>query len=81
MDGPVQQGQAGSLMPPDEPIEQLLQRIAGLGREDCVAALRSIRRPRLDFTDQYFEQQSLEGLRHLLMAAVLQARRHRREAG
>ncbi len=65
----------------DLPIERLLQRIATLDRAQCIAELRGLPRPKLDFTDEYLDRQSIEGLRHLLLAAVLTARRHPREAG
>jgi len=65
----------------DIPIERLLQQIALLDRGGCVTELKRLRRPKLDFTDEYLDHQSVEELRHLLTAAVLAARRHDRKAG
>jgi len=65
----------------DLPLERLLQQIATLDRADCIAALKQLPRPRLDFTDAYLEQQNVDELRHLLTAAVLAARRHYRQTG
>ncbi len=64
-----------------QPIETLLTAVATLDRPGCVRALREVPHLRLDFTDEYLQAQSIEGLRHLLAAAVLQARRHLRDAG
>lgn len=38
--------------------------------------MKSIERPRLDFTDEYLNAASLDQLRHILVAAVIQARKH-----
>ncbi len=65
----------------DEPIDQIIQHIHGLDRDGCLTELASIRRPRLDFTEDFLHQLSLEQLRHVLMAACLQARRHVRRQG
>ena len=62
---------------PDSQPDRLLTEIAGLDRESCLTRLRAIRRPQLDFTEQYLAEQSLESLRHLLAAAELQARKKR----
>ncbi|NBC11259.1 MAG: hypothetical protein GVY24_05910 [Planctomycetes bacterium] len=65
----------------DLPLERLLQQIASLDRAGCIAELKQLPRPKLDFTDEYLEHHSVEELRHLLTAAILAARRHFREAG
>jgi hypothetical protein len=62
---------------PDSEPDRLLTEIAGLDRERCLARLRAVQRPQLDFTEQFLAQQSLESLRHLLAAAELQARKNR----
>jgi hypothetical protein len=56
-------------------IEDLIQTVAALDRDTCKARLRLIERPRLDFPDDFLDALSLERLRHLLLAAYLQARR------
>jgi hypothetical protein len=64
----------------DLPIDQLIAFIHRLDREGCINELRALGRPRLDFTDDYLERMSLEQLRHVLMAACLQARKHVRRS-
>ena len=59
----------------DEPIDQLLTRVYELDRDHCKAALRRFHRPTLDFSDEFLNMQSLDRLRHILMAACLQARK------
>ncbi len=59
----------------DRPIQETLVEIYGMERETCLAALRSIERPRLDFTDEFLAASSTEQLKHILAAAVLQARK------
>ncbi len=56
-------------------IDELIQRIHNLDRERCKAALLDMERPALDFTESYLDQMSTERLRHVLMAACLQARK------
>lgn len=65
----------------DQPLDQLLTQISGMGRADCVDLLRSVPGLRLDFTDDYLAGQTLESLRHIAAAAAMQARRHLRDAG
>ena len=60
----------------NRPVEQLIQEIHSLDREGCTAELRTMNRPRLDFTPEFLEHLTLEQLRHVLMAACLQARKH-----
>ena len=57
------------------PFEQLLSDVAGLDRDSCKAWLRSLQRPRTDFTDDFLDSLSLDRLRHVVAAAYYQARR------
>lgn len=59
----------------DQPVERLISRISRLGRAACVAEIRRIERPRLDFTDEFLQRQPLDRLRHILAAAILQNRK------
>ena len=65
----------------NRPVEDIIQQIHALDRKQTVAELLEIHTPRLDFTEEYLEGLNLDQLRHLLMAACIQARRsagHRR---
>ena len=68
---------------PHMPINDLVRTIHSLDRDHCKAELLCFDCPNLDFTEQYLEQMSTERLRHVLMAACLQARKGRqnRSAG
>lgn len=59
----------------DGSLDDLFRHIASLDRRACVELLRGVRRPALDFTDEYLESLSLESLRHTVAAACLQARK------
>ena len=59
-------------------LETLMQALAILPRERCVAELADVPHLHLDFTDDYLATQSTDQLRHLLLAALLQARRRSR---
>lgn len=59
----------------NQPVEQIIQEIHSLDRRGCLSELRTFERPRLDFTDEFLNHLSLEQLRHILMAACLQARK------
>lgn len=65
----------------DQSVEALLRWVAGLDRGACMRELHRVPYLTLDFTDEYLDSLPLEQLRHVLLAAVLQARRHTREAG
>ncbi|MEM9414040.1 MAG: hypothetical protein AAGA29_01010 [Planctomycetota bacterium] len=60
--------------------EQMIVVIAEMSRERCIDELGRVPHIPLDFTEDYLEAISLEQLRHLLFAALLQARRHDRQA-
>ena len=55
-------------------VEQFINKIATMGRGDLIKALRRLDcHFKLDFTDEYLEGLSLERLRHVALAAMLQA--------
>ena len=54
-------------------INDMMQTVESLDREGCITQLRRIRRPKLDFTEEYLQGQSLDKLRHIVMAAFLHA--------
>ena len=54
-------------------LEQKIQEVYGLDHARCKAELLNIARPRLDFTEDFLDQQSLDHLRHILVAAYVQA--------
>ncbi len=56
-------------------VEEMARAVADFDRTRCVDALRSIAWPPLDFTADFLESQSLDRLRHLVMAAMLRAKR------
>ncbi len=59
-----------------QPIHELIQKVGSFDREACVAHLRQLRRPKIDFSEEFLHSQSLDRLRHIVMAALLQARKH-----
>lgn len=61
-------------------IDLVLTRIAVMDRPALLAEMRAFREPfPLDFTDGYLAAQNTERLRHILMAAFLQHKRHNLE--
>ena len=51
--------------------------IAGLGRNELTRRIRNFRgRFKLDFTEDYLNKLSVDRLRHILLAALLNARPH-----
>jgi len=61
----------------EQSIDRLITSIGELDREECIHELRSLHRPRIDFTDEYLDALSLDRLRHILAAAMIQAHRAR----
>jgi len=56
-------------------FEQLVTSIAALGREDLKKRIRDFRgRFKLDFSDDYLDSISLDQLRHILLAALINAK-------
>lgn len=55
-------------------FEQMAATLAELSREDLKVRIRNFRgRFKLDFSDDYLETLSLDRLRHLLLAALINA--------
>lgn len=66
----------------DTPIEKLICTIAQMGRDECIEQIQAFRDPPLDFSRRFLDSQTVDQLRHILMAACLQARkRGARKAG
>ena len=58
--------------------EQMAAALADLGRDDLKKRIKDFRgRFRLDFSDAYLDALSLDRLRHLLLAALINARAER----
>ena len=60
-------------MPTDPQLESHIQNVYHLDHASCKAALLDINKPRLDFTEDYLDRMSVDRLRHILVAAYLQA--------
>jgi hypothetical protein len=59
-------------------FEQTATSIAALGRHELKRRIRNFKgRFRLDFTDDYLNKLSVDRLRHILLAASINARPHR----
>lgn len=61
------------------PTEQMVVVVAELSRERCVDELGRVPHVPLDFTDDFLAALSTEQLRHVLLAALLQASRRHHE--
>ena len=58
-------------------FEQLMVSIAALGRDELKGRIKDFRgRFKLDFSDDYLDSLSLDRLRHILLAALINARAH-----
>jgi hypothetical protein len=56
-------------------FEQLVTSIAALGRDELKKRIKDFRgRFKLDFSDAYLDSLSLDRLRHILLAALINAR-------
>ncbi len=66
-------------MPTDLQLESHIQNVYHLDHASCKAALLGINRPHLDFTEDYLDRMSVDRLRHILVAAYLQATKSSRE--
>lgn len=60
----------------DQSLDKIATDIAALDRQHCIRELKNMPWLRLDFTDEFLSNMSLDRLRHILMAAALQARKH-----
>ena len=65
-------------MAADQSLEDLIRSVQELDRDTCKARLQQMERPHLDFPEDFLDALSVERLRHLLLAACLQARKHTR---
>jgi hypothetical protein len=62
---------------PQGQFEQLMVSIAALGRDELKKRIKDFRgRFKLDFSDDYLDSLSLDRLRHILLAALINARAH-----
>jgi hypothetical protein len=62
---------------PQSGVEELAVQLASMDRRQLVDVLRTI--PchfEMDFTDGFLQEISIERLRHITLAAILQAQRH-----
>ena len=60
-----------------EYFEQTATSIASLGRDELKKRIRNFRgRFRLDFTEDYLNNLSVDRLRHVLLAALINAKPH-----
>jgi len=60
-----------------EYFEQTTTSIAVLGRDELKRRIRNFRgRFKLDFTDDYLNSLSVDRLRHILLAALINAKSH-----
>lgn len=58
-------------------IDSVLTKVAVMDRRELLQQIRAFNHPfRLDFSDDYMAGQGTERLRHILMAAYLQQKRH-----
>lgn len=58
------------------PLAELALQIQAFDKDACIRELHGVPHLKLDFTDDYLGDMPLESLRHVLMAAVLQSRKH-----
>jgi len=64
-------------MASSEYFEQTATSIAALGRAELKRRIKGFRgRFKLDFTDDYLESLSVDRLRHILLAALINAKSH-----
>jgi hypothetical protein len=58
-------------------VEKQVTSIAALGRDELKRRIRNFRgRFKLDFTEDYLNKISVERLRHILLAALINAKTH-----
>lgn len=57
-------------------IEDVIRQINMLDRGSCIRELRAVPHVQLDFTSDFLLAQTIDQLRHLLLAAHQQARRY-----
>ena len=54
-------------------MDNLVNTVQSFDRDRCIAQLSSLKRPKIDFTEEFLQQQTLDRLRHIVLAALLQA--------
>jgi hypothetical protein len=60
-----------------ENLERAATSIAGLDREQLTSEIKNFKGGfKLDFTDEYLNNLSVDRLRHVLLAAIINARPH-----
>lgn len=65
------------VMAPKKHLEQTATSIASLGRNELKRRIRNFKgRFRLDFTEEYLDNLTIDRLRHILLAALINARPH-----
>ena len=58
-------------------VERQVTSVAALGRDELKKRIRNFRgRFKLDFTEDYLNKISVERLRHILLAALINAKTH-----
>jgi len=67
-------------MSPNAPLERIALEVQTLDRDQCIAELLGFDQIPLDFTPDALGAMSTEALRHVLMAAMVTVRKHRRSA-
>jgi hypothetical protein len=65
----------------DKPIDTLITDVLAMDQAECLAVLRSLPPVFRDFSDEYLADQTLEQLRHIVIAASLQARKSQQRVG
>ena len=62
-------------MTPEKHLEQTATSIASLGRDELKRRIRNFEgRFKLDFTDNYLDNLGVDRLRHILLAALINAK-------
>ncbi|MDT8301202.1 MAG: hypothetical protein RQ760_06925 [Sedimentisphaerales bacterium] len=58
-------------------VDRQVTSVAALGRDELKKRIRNFRgRFKLDFTEDYLNKISVDRLRHILLAALINAKRH-----
>lgn len=58
------------------PLPELTRQIERFDKASCIRELHDVPHLHLDFSDDFLDAMPLEAVRHVLMAAILQARKH-----
>ncbi len=69
--------QGSGLMSSAQYVERQVTSVAALGRDELKRRIRNFRgRFKLDFTEDYLNKISVDRLRHILLAALINAKTH-----